>query len=122
MPRRPTLPVVPAPPVVPILPVALMSECVLARGQDWLSELELKTIAAARIAELQARGAPIKISPTACEGVLAAALTMLEGRGFIDSKDGLYRVNEESADVLKYYANSISQWQAEPTDDRTNRV
>jgi len=108
--------------VVPILPVALMSECVLAHGQSWLSELELKSIAAARIEELQARGAPIKISPTACEGVLAAALTMLEGRGFIDSKDGLYRVNEDSEDVLNYYANSISQWQTEPTNDRTDRV
>jgi len=43
--------------------------------------------------------------------VLAAALTMLEGCGFIDRRDGLYRVGGESEDALKYYANSISQWQ-----------
>ncbi len=96
--------------VVPVLPVALMCECLLAARQEWLSQLELKTLAVGRITALRAQGAPIKISATACEGVLAAALAMLEGRGFIDSRDGLYRVREESEDVLRYYANSISQW------------
>ncbi len=96
--------------VVPILPVALMSEIVLANQSEWLSELEIKTLAAARIEALQAQGAPIKISATACEGVLSAALTMLEGRGFIESRDSLIRVNPEALDVLNYYANSIRQW------------
>jgi len=96
--------------VVPVLPVALMSECLLVSKQDWLSQLELKALAAGRIEELQAQGAPIKISATACEGVLAAALTMLEGRGFIESKEGLIRARVEMLDVLGYYANSIAQW------------
>ncbi len=98
--------------VVPILPVALLSECVLARQQEWLSELELKALAAERIEALQAQGAPIKISANACEGVLAAALTMLEGRGFIESKDGLLRARAGAVDVLNYYANSIRHWRA----------
>ncbi|MDH3763335.1 MAG: 1-acyl-sn-glycerol-3-phosphate acyltransferase [Gammaproteobacteria bacterium] len=96
--------------VVPILPVALMSESVLARQQDWQSELQLKALAVERIAALQAQGAPIKISPGACESVLSAALSMLEGRGFVENRQGLLRAREDALDVLNYYANSIRQW------------
>ncbi|CAD7844402.1 MAG: hypothetical protein [Olavius algarvensis Gamma 3 endosymbiont] len=53
--------------VVPVLPVALMSECLLAGKRDWLSELELKSLAVERIAQLQAQGAPIKISTSAAK-------------------------------------------------------
>jgi glycerol-3-phosphate O-acyltransferase len=97
--------------VVPILPVALMCEVMLANQSDWISELGAKTVAVARIADLQARGAPIKVSASACEDVLTAALTMLEGRGFIESKDGLIRAKPEALDALNYYANSIKHWQ-----------
>ena len=87
-----------------------MSEIVVTRQDEWLSELELKSLAVARIAELRKQGAPISISSTACEAVLAAALSMLEGRGFIDSKQGLLRARKGMLDVLNYYANSIRQW------------
>jgi glycerol-3-phosphate O-acyltransferase len=96
--------------VVPVLPVALMCEVMLANQSDWLSELGAKTVAVARIGDLQAQGAPIKVSASACEGVLSGALSMLEGRGFIESRDGLIRANPESLDVLNYYANSIKHW------------
>ena len=42
--------------------------------------------------------------------MLAAALTMLEGRGFVESREGLLRARDESLDVLNYYANSIEHW------------
>ncbi|MDH3389036.1 MAG: 1-acyl-sn-glycerol-3-phosphate acyltransferase [Gammaproteobacteria bacterium] len=96
--------------VVPILPVALMSEIVLAGQPDWHSELELKALAAKRIDELQAQGAPIRVSIIACEGVLEAALTILEGRGFVETRDGMFRARPEAIDLLRYYANSIEQW------------
>ena len=96
--------------VMPILPVALMSEVVVANQGDWLSELGAKTVAVKRIEDLHARGAPIKISANACEGVLTAALSMLEGRGFIENKNGLIRAQPEALDILNYYANSIKQW------------
>jgi glycerol-3-phosphate O-acyltransferase len=99
--------------VVPVLPVALMSEVVVANQTEWLSELDLKSLAATRIEELQARGAPIKISANACESVLSATLTMLEGRGFIEAREGLIRARSEALDVLQYYANSIRQWKVE---------
>ena len=96
--------------VVPILPVALMCEVMLANQTDWISELGAKTVAVARIGDLQARGAPIKVSASACEDVLTGALSMLEGRGFIESRDGLIRARPEALDQLNYYANSIKHW------------
>lgn len=98
--------------VVPILPVALMSETILSRQQEWSSELELKALAIERMAQLREQGAPISISASACEGVFSATLTMLEGRGFIENRDGLLGPRPESLDVLSYYANSIAQWRA----------
>ena len=97
--------------VVPVLPVALMSEVVLANQSDWLSELGAKAVAVKRIEELHDQGAPIRISANACEDVLTAALWMLEGRGFIERRDGLIRPGAEALDILNYYANSIKHWQ-----------
>jgi len=103
--------------VVPVLPVALMSEVVVANQQDWLSEFEAKSVAVARIEALRSQGAPIKISAGACEDVLTAALSMLEGRGFIEARDGLVRAQPEALDILSYYANSIKQWSTDLQPD-----
>ena len=43
-----------------------------------------------RISELERQGAPINISASACEGVLSAALNMLEGRSFIETNDKVF--------------------------------
>ena len=100
--------------VIPVLPVAMMSEIVLEHQSEWLSELDLKAAASIRITQLQEKGAPIDMAPNALEGVLSAALVMLEGRGFIDIEENLLRAKPESLDILKYYANSISHWHASP--------
>jgi len=89
-----------------------MSEIVLEHQSEWLSELDLKAAASIRITQLQEKGAPIDMAPNALEGVLSAALVMLEGRGFIEIEENLLRAKPESLDILKYYANSISHWQA----------
>ena len=96
--------------VVPVLPIALMCEVIMEKQLEWCSELELKTLASQRIEQLREQGAPIKLSASACEDVLSAALTMLEGRGFIESRDNLIRANSEALDILNYYANSIAHW------------
>lgn len=98
--------------VIPVLPIALMSEVVLKNRGDWKSELELKASAIERITELENRGAPIKISASAYEGVLSAAINMLEGRSLIMAKDNLYKASEDSIDILNYYANSIAHWKS----------
>ncbi|TDJ30192.1 MAG: glycerol-3-phosphate acyltransferase [Gammaproteobacteria bacterium] len=97
--------------VVPVLPVALMSQLVLQHQTKWLSALELKTLALTRIEQLLSKGAPIKLAANASEGILSAALTMLVGRGFIESRDNLIRANPEALNLLRYYANSIAQWE-----------
>ena len=99
--------------VVPVLPIALMSRVMLEHRSEWLSELELKSRAIRLIEDLRQCGAPIKVSAIASEGVLAAALSMLEGRGFVEQRQGLLRARDESLDMLKYYANSIEQWDQE---------
>ncbi|MFV2030855.1 MAG: 1-acyl-sn-glycerol-3-phosphate acyltransferase [Gammaproteobacteria bacterium] len=96
--------------VVPVLPIALMSQLMLENQSQWFSELELKAMASMRIEQLQDKGAPIKLAANACEGVLSAALTMLKGRGFIESRDNLLRANADSLDLLRYYANSLGRW------------
>jgi len=96
--------------VVPVLPIALMSQLMLENQSQWLSQLELKAKASVRIEQLQDKGAPIKLAANACEGVLSAALTMLEGRGFIESRDNLLRAKVDHLDLLRYYANSLGQW------------
>jgi len=96
--------------VIPVLPVALMSEIVLAHKDEYRTELELKAEAMSRIGELEKLGAPIKISGSACESVLSAALRMLTGRGFVTESDEGFRASDSAIEVLNYYANSIAHW------------
>ncbi len=97
-----------------------MSQVVLENQQEWLSELDLKALAAARIETLEAAGAPIRISANACEAVLSIALSMLAGRGLLENRDGLIRPRPESLEVLRYYANSIDQWRAAEAGPRAD--
>jgi len=96
--------------VVPILPVPLMCETLLQQPTQWQSELALKTRAVQRIEQLQAAGAPINISASACEHVLMAALDMLVGRSFVEFENSLYRINLANRPLVEYYANSITHW------------
>lgn len=96
--------------VIPVLPVALMAEIILQNRHEWKSELELKTAAVTRIKLLRELGAPIDISASACEHVLTSAIDMLTGRGFVKLKDGLYKADHQSKNILDYYANSIVHW------------
>ena len=97
--------------VIPVLPVALMSEIVLANKDEWKSELKLKALALKRIDQLKQQGAPINISPNACESVLSGALDILVGRSLVIEENNLLRANEGSVGILSYYANSIAYWE-----------
>jgi len=97
--------------VVPIVPNALMSEIILKNKDDWKSELELKAEGSERISQLKEAGAPIDISSSAVESVLGSAMEVLIGRGLVEEKNNLYRMQATEVDIIKYYANSISHWQ-----------
>jgi glycerol-3-phosphate O-acyltransferase len=103
--------------VIPILPIALLCEVLLDNASTAQSELELKASAMARMLELQTAGAPIDISIPAFESVMTSAVAMLRGREFIEEIDGLYRVSEDSQNVIAYYANSIAHWGEESLSD-----
>ncbi len=95
--------------IIPILPVALLSRVILDNNSAWKGELELKKLALDQIENYRQQGAPIKIAPNACEGVLSAAMTMLISRNMLAEKDGLFQASTESTNILSYYANSISR-------------
>jgi len=96
--------------VIPVLPMALMCSVMLENSEKWLSEFEIKSQAAERVEALQQKGAPISLPASAAEGVFDGALSMIEGREFVEVNDGLLRLRSESLDLVKYYANSISHW------------
>jgi glycerol-3-phosphate O-acyltransferase len=97
--------------VVPVTPVALVSEVLVDSASEWKTELELKSLCSERIDQLESAGAPIDISRSAIESVLGSALNALIGRGLIEEKDKLYRMNRSDTDIVRYYANSIVHWQ-----------
>lgn len=96
--------------VLPIVPVALMSEVLLQNEEKWTSELEIKTQCSARIAQLADAGAPIDISSSALENVLGSAMDAMIGRGLVEEKDNLFRMQQSETDMFRYYANSIRHW------------
>jgi hypothetical protein len=87
-----------------------MSEIVIKNKDKWKSELELKTLCSARIDQLSVSGAPIDISSGALESVLRAAMDILIGRGLLQEKDNLFRMDETEINIVSYYANSIAHW------------
>ncbi|UCB54602.1 MAG: 1-acyl-sn-glycerol-3-phosphate acyltransferase [Thiotrichales bacterium] len=97
---------------IPVMPVALMSEIILANRRRWTSALELKALALKRMEALKAQGAPIRVSSSTTENVLGGALDIIDGRGWLDEQDNLYKPREDSIIMLEYYANSIVHWQA----------
>ena len=97
--------------VVPVVPVSLMSEILVSHAAEWKSELELKSLCAEKIGQLERAGAPIDISHSALESVLGSALDAMIGRGLVEEKDNLFRMKESETDILNYYANSIVHWQ-----------
>jgi glycerol-3-phosphate O-acyltransferase len=95
---------------IPITPVALMAEILLVQRRSWKSELELKSQALERIEALKQKGAPIRISSSSTESILSGALDIIDGRGWLDVQDNLYKARDDSIVMLEYYANSIAHW------------
>lgn len=96
--------------VVPVLPVPLLTSVALEHRDSWESALALKTYAMEKIDRLREQGAPIRIAPGACEGVLSNALNTLCARKMLEQHDGLLRAAPGAEEVLSYYANSINRW------------
>jgi len=94
--------------VVPVLPVPLLASVALEHRHHWESALALKSYAMEKIDRLREQGAPIRIAPGACEGVLSNALNTLRARKMLEQRDGLLRAATDAEALLNYYANSIN--------------
>jgi glycerol-3-phosphate O-acyltransferase len=93
--------------VVPALPVALVATALLD-ASDPLSMLELKSRVLALVQRLEASGAHVHIPRRDQEYAIEVGLRMLRLRHLVAETDGLYRINAEETQLLRYYANSIA--------------
>ena len=94
--------------VVPALPVSLVATVfVRAQGRE-LSEIEVKSGAAALIEELTAKGVHVHVPRADRDYAVSAGLRMLTLRRLIAERNGLYAANPREAVLLRYYANAIA--------------
>lgn len=90
--------------VVPILPVPLMAY-IFEQAAGPLSQKDVKDAFAARLAALpQSRARFMRDAP---EEAIESALKTLVGRRVLLDTGGTFSVNEEQAEILRFYANSI---------------
>jgi glycerol-3-phosphate O-acyltransferase len=93
--------------LIPVLPVPLVAT-VLLDAQRPLSELELKSQVAVRVAALEQNGAHLYVPRRDWDYAVAAGLRMLVLRHLVTERDGLFAARTEEQRLLRYYANSIS--------------
>jgi hypothetical protein len=60
--------------------------------------------------DLQSRGAPVYVPKRGRELAISSAFHMLKLRRMVTVSDGLFRADEDSHDILSYYANAIAHW------------
>jgi hypothetical protein len=79
----------------------------LAAGGQGADELTLKAGFYQRVEALRNAGKMVVVPTRTLEHTFETALDMLRRRRIVIENEGRYRVNEDSRDVLAYYANSI---------------
>jgi len=99
--------------VVPALPVALVATVMLDAGVP-LSMLELKSRVLAFVQRLAASGAHVHIPRGDQDYAIEVGLRMLRLRHLVAEVDGLYRIEADETQLLRYYANSIAHLLAAP--------
>lgn len=92
--------------VVPVVPVAVVANVMLKHEK--LSREEMGLNSAALINTLQQNGAHIYIPRDNEEYSIDVGIRMLTLRHIIVETDGIYHINEDEIDLLRYYANSIT--------------
>jgi len=93
--------------LVPVLPVALVATVLMEEPSAPLSELELKAKVQSLMESLEANGASLYLPRSDREYSIEVGVRMLVLRRVLDQKDGLFVVNADERDLIRYYANSI---------------
>jgi glycerol-3-phosphate O-acyltransferase len=96
--------------VVPVVPVALIATVFCANPEKRISELELKAEVGQLLRRLEAAGAHVYVPRGDLDYAVTVGLRMLRLRHLLEEADGLFKVNAAEAQVVRYYANSISHF------------
>jgi glycerol-3-phosphate O-acyltransferase len=94
--------------IVPVLPVPLIATVFARRGDQAISELELKAEVGQLVEALRRRGAHVYVPRRDFDYAVNVGLRMLRLRRLIGERDGLYYARPEELPLLRYYANSIT--------------
>jgi glycerol-3-phosphate O-acyltransferase len=94
--------------IVPVLPVPLIATVFARRGDQAISELELKAELGSLVASLQARGAHVYVPRKDFDYAVHVGLRMLRLRRLVGEREGLFHAHAEELPLLRYYANSIA--------------
>ena len=94
--------------IIPVLPVPLIATVFVRRGDQAISELELKAKVERLVEQLQARGAHVYVPRKDFDYAINVGLRMLRLRRLVGERDGLYFAQSEETAILRYYANSIA--------------
>lgn len=92
---------------IPVLPIPVLAAVVLDAPAPGLRWAELRTRAEELIRRLEGAGR-LAVPGRAREHALAAALNMLVLRHLVLEDNGAYRAAPDALDVLRYYANSLT--------------
>ena len=99
---------------IPVLPVSLVATVFVDSESDALDLLEIKGRAQALIDRLEREGAYVHIPRADRDYAVTVGLRMLTLRHFVTEAEGLFRANEGERDMLRYYANAIEHFLADP--------
>ncbi len=99
---------------IPVLPVSLVATVFVESENDALDLLEIKGRTQALIDRLEREGAYVHIPRADRDYAVTVGLRMLTLRHFVTEAEGLFRANEAERDMLRYYANAIEHFLADP--------
>jgi glycerol-3-phosphate O-acyltransferase len=98
--------------VIPVLPVALISSVFEENPGAWLKSIDIIEKVNQLIDTLMANGSPMREDEKPKQSTISQSLVLLSERGLLQSEKDRFRLNEESLDLARYYANSISHFKA----------
>jgi hypothetical protein len=103
---------------VPVLPISVVARTLLDCSDEWLSEFEVNGHIYRLIEDLLARRVPVYVPQRGWDKAISIAFNMVRVRHMVKESDGKFQADPDSLDILRYYANSISQWMGgeEPRD------
>lgn len=92
---------------IPVVPTPLVAAALLSAGDQGTDKLKLMAGFYQRVEALRNIGRMVVVPTHTLEHTFETALAMLLLRRFVIENNGNFRVNDDSRDVLAFYANSI---------------